>query len=176
MKTDKKRKKTRKRNNPHGANQHVPDPRQSKFLSLFMDPTSKTFSNALQSALSAGFSQEYAESITAQMPKWLSESLGENDMLSRAERNLSDILDLNPIVQAMGAFGPIFEKKTTGKGKKKRVTKKPVLVVNTKLLTIKTDTSKFIAERLGRKKYGQKGANVVVPIQVNINEDRQEYA
>jgi hypothetical protein len=61
--------------NPNKANQYRPDPRQSLFLSYYLDPKSKTFSNALQSALKAGYEQEYAESITAKMPTWLSNAL-----------------------------------------------------------------------------------------------------
>lgn len=83
------------RNNPNNANQYVPDPRQSLFLSYYLDPKSKTFSNALQSALKAGYEQEYAESITAQMPTWLSESIRDSEIIQRAEKNLSEFLNDN---------------------------------------------------------------------------------
>ena len=74
------------------ANQWVSDPRQEKFLSLYLDPKSPTWSNALQSALRAGYSQEYAESLTAQMPDWLSESLGDNILVQQALHNLKEFL------------------------------------------------------------------------------------
>lgn len=163
--------------NPNKVNQHTaPDPRSAAFLGLYLDPKSETFSNATQSALKAGYSEEYAKNITALMPAWLSESIGELQMLSKAERNLDAMLDLTTKVQAMGAFGPIFEKK----GKKKI----PIMVENPKLLNIKKDTSFFVAERIGRMRYkksdAQPGANTppgtTLAVQVNVNEDRERYA
>ena len=77
-----------------GANNGRPlDPRQVKMLTLYLDPKSDTFANALKSALGAGFSKEYAENITGQMPKWLSESLGDHYLIEKAEKNLKDLLD-----------------------------------------------------------------------------------
>lgn len=72
-------------------------PQQENFLAYYTDPRSETFSNALQSALRAGFAQEYAENITSLMPDWLSESLGDLSRLRRAEKRLDQILDLDPI-------------------------------------------------------------------------------
>ncbi len=69
-------------------------PQQSLFAAYYLDPTSSTFSNALQSALKAGFSEEYANNITGQMPKWLSELLGKKKrLLMKAEKVLEDTLD-----------------------------------------------------------------------------------
>ncbi len=45
---------------------------QESFLSYYCDPKSETFSNAYQSAIKAKYSKEYAESITSQLPDWLS--------------------------------------------------------------------------------------------------------
>jgi len=83
------------RNNPNGANQYKADPRQSLFLANYLDPKSETFSNALRSALKAGYEQEYAEVITAQMPTWLSDALGERKLVEKAEINLGKYLDSN---------------------------------------------------------------------------------
>ena len=82
-----------RRNNPHGANQWVIDPRQELFLSSYLNPQSETWGNALQSGLKAGYTQEYSESLTAQMPKWLSEGLGDNILLQKASANLKIALD-----------------------------------------------------------------------------------
>ena len=76
------------------ANQYEVDPRQAEFLKNYLDPKSDTFSNALQSALLAGYSQEYSESITSQMPDWLSEGLGDIKMLDKVEKNLNEFLDI----------------------------------------------------------------------------------
>lgn len=123
------------------------DPRQTDFLIFYMDPKSETRGNALQSALKAGYKQEYAESITALMPDWLSENIGKREaMLLKAERNLNEVLDIEHIVPAMGPFGPIIDKKT----------KKPYMKVSTSILKLKQDTSHFIAETVGKKYYSKR--------------------
>jgi len=70
------------------ANQHTPDPRQALFLSHYLDPSSDTFSNAMQSALLAGYSQEYAENIKSLMPQWLSDSIEDLYIASEAQSNI----------------------------------------------------------------------------------------
>lgn len=75
------------------ANQWYSDPRQELFLKSFLDPKSPTWGNFLQSGLKAGYSQEYSETITAQMPDWLSESLGKSKLVQKAEKNLELALD-----------------------------------------------------------------------------------
>lgn len=78
--------------NPNRVNQYTePDPRQSLFLSYYLDPKSDTFSNALQSGLKAGFTEEYSTNLLSLMPKWLSETLDESKylrMLKKAEARL----------------------------------------------------------------------------------------
>lgn len=68
------------------------NPQQQEFLKNFLDPKSETFSNYLQSGLKAGYSQEYSESISAQMPKWLDEALEDNQLVLKALNNLSEFL------------------------------------------------------------------------------------
>lgn len=68
-------------------------PQQIKFLEHYLDVKSDTFGNALQSALLAGYSREYAESITTKDLKWLSEYGGDAKRLLKAERNLEQLLD-----------------------------------------------------------------------------------
>ena len=75
------------------ANQWFSDPRQELFLKAYLDPKSKTWGNALQSGLSAGYSQEYTESITSLMPDWLSERLGKSKLVQKAEKNMELALD-----------------------------------------------------------------------------------
>lgn len=175
----------KKKRNKHGVNQYTgPDPRQALFLTKFLDPQSPTFSNALQSALDAGYEPNYAKNITSTLPAWLVENIGESSMLHKAERNLNELLDLEALVPAMGAFGPILTKEVRYEeinGKRKKVVeKKPVLVINPKLLNIKKDASFFVAERIGKIKYakqvGHLAPNVIVPVQVNVNDDREKYA
>lgn len=152
---------------PKGGNQWVTDPRQALFLAYYKDPKSTTFANATQSALRAGYKSEYAEAIINQMPQWLSGYLGNtSSLLSKAERNLEEFIDLPNETQAVGMYGPIFEKIKekvpngtfkNGKPKFKTVTKKvPVMALNPKVMKIKQDSSHFIAETVGKSKYNKR--------------------
>jgi len=112
------------------GNQYKVDPRQAEFLKNYLDPKSATYSNALQSALKAGYEQEYAENITHLEPNWLSEAIGTEQMVKKAERNLNKILDMNVVSE---------------EGK-----------VDTGVLKVVADTSKFVTERLAKDKYSSK--------------------
>jgi len=69
-------------------------PKQIEFLRNYNDPKSETFSNALQSALKAGYSQEYSENIMSLFPNWLSENIGRRKrMLLKAEKRLETLID-----------------------------------------------------------------------------------
>lgn len=74
--------------NPNGANQYQTDPRQTLFLTHYLDPKSDTFSNALQSGIKAGYTEEYSKSLTSQLPDWLSESINDTELLKKAEKRL----------------------------------------------------------------------------------------
>lgn len=148
--------------NKYGVNQYTPpDPRQALCLTHYLDPKSPTFSNMLQSALKAGYAQEYAENLMSLLPDWLSDRIGESAMLLKAERNLDEVLDLETNLPVIGMFGPIYERIPNGrdkKGKEKFKRGKLVMAENHKLLSIKADVTKFVAERIGRKKYGPKAS------------------
>lgn len=68
-------------------------PKQALFFSLWTDPSSETFGNAYQSGVKAGFKEEYAKTITSQMPDWLSENIKRLNMLDKAEKNLNRAMD-----------------------------------------------------------------------------------
>jgi hypothetical protein len=92
--------KVKAKTNPNKVNQYTqPDPRQSLFLSYYIDPKSETFSNAYQSALKAGYEEEYASTILNQDLAWLSESLSDSHLLQKAEKRLNQILDFEPVDQ-----------------------------------------------------------------------------
>lgn len=124
------------RNNPNGANQYQPDPRQSLFLSYYLNPDSKTFSNAYQSALKAGYEEEYAKVITTDSKglEWLSESVKDNYLIAKAEQNLKEFLEMD-------------EHNLVKVGEEWREQ------VDVQLLKIKQDTTKFVSERLNKAKY-----------------------
>lgn len=56
-----------------------PDPRQMRFLELYLDPDSLSYSNALQAALRAGYSEGYAKQIMNRSRQWLGLELVRND-------------------------------------------------------------------------------------------------
>lgn len=90
------------RNNPNGANQYQVDPRQALFLANYLNPKSKTFSNAYQSALEAGYTEEYAANILNQDTDWLSESLESNKMVQKAEKVLEKALEIDVTDEKIG--------------------------------------------------------------------------
>lgn len=115
--------------------QRMFDPRQALFLQYYFDPKSETFANALQSGLRAGFSQEYAESITSLMPSWLSEAIEDRSMISQAEKNLMEFLMMGTVNEGRTMKGEIFE------------------FDDPRLKKIKADVSQFVLERLNKAKY-----------------------
>lgn len=70
----------------------VLNPQQEEFLQNFLDPKSDTFGRYLPSALKAGYSQEYSETISSQMPKWLDNALEDSTLVRKALDNLSEFL------------------------------------------------------------------------------------
>ena len=99
------------------------NPQQIKFLQTYLNPKSKTFGNAYQSAIDSGFSVTYSKHITQVNPNWIYENVRRLNMLAKAEKNLDEFLD--------------FDNENSNK------------------LRVKFDTSKFIAERIGKVIYGQ---------------------
>ena len=113
------------------------DPRQQLLLKYYLDPESETFSNLLQSALRAGYSREYAENLSGLMPEWFAEALSQVQMLVKAEKNLGEFLDLNTKSSKM-LGSVVIEEDDSGK------------------LKVKADVTKFVLERLNKKKYSQR--------------------
>lgn len=76
-------------------------PKQIDFAMRYYLPASPTYGNALQSALKAGYSQEYAENITTFNLEWMekiiSEIIGKSDdkqsLVIKAKKVLSKSLD-----------------------------------------------------------------------------------
>lgn len=55
-------------------------PQQVAFLENFSNPESDTYSSYRGSALKAGYSETYANNIGGQLPQWLSDFMGINDV------------------------------------------------------------------------------------------------
>jgi len=76
--------------NPNGANQYQLDPRQKLCWDFYINPTSETFSNATQSAIKAGYTQEYADQITA--TDWFIGRLWILNSVNESEKVFKDII------------------------------------------------------------------------------------
>lgn len=110
--------------NPYGANQYQLDPRQKLCWDLYVDPKSDTFGNAYKSASKAGYAEDSALQIT--VAPWFLEKTRTLNMLDKAERNLSEMLDLTTVDE---------------EGK-----------VDVGVLRVKADMTKFVAETQGKDK------------------------
>lgn len=130
------------------ANQYEVDPRQALFLKYYLDPKSETFSNALQSGIKAGYSEEYSSAILSKDLDWLAESVRSEHLLKKAEKRLEEFVSL-----------PALD----GEGKTDRVV---------------ADVSKFVAGRLGKGKWserqeltGKDGKDLPTPILNYVRSD-----
>lgn len=112
------------------GNQYQPDPRQSLFLAAYLDPKSETFSNAYQSAIKAGYEDEYARVILSKDLDWLSESVRDEDLVRKAEEALSEALGYST-------------KSAEGK-------------VDAGVARVKLDASKLVLKGLKKDKYSER--------------------
>lgn len=134
---------------PNPSNQYLLDPRQDLCWDNYINPKSETFSNAYQSAVKAGYSLNHAKQITTEI--WWSEKVRRINLLSKAEKVLEETIEMTTVLPVIGQFGPIMI--PTGKfNKKGKEVKELLMGENDKLLKIKQDSAKFVAERLGKKK------------------------
>ena len=127
-------------------------PQQELFLSYYTNPKSETFSNAVQSALKAGYEETYANNITGLMPDWLFESIGDMKRLRKAEKNLDEVQNLS-IVDDNGKVDPNMVDK-------------------------RTKVDMFMAKALNKQKYsdrvevtGKNGADLVINVVKYGNND-----
>lgn len=109
--------------NPNGANQFLLDPRQKLCWEYYVNPKSETFGNALQSAIKAGYEEDYAAQIT--VTEWFKEKVRRLNLLGKAEKVLDETLDL--------------PKQIDEKGK-----------IDSSLQKVKLDAAKFVASTQGK--------------------------
>jgi hypothetical protein len=107
---------------------------QIDFLANYCNPNNGTFGNAYQSAVKAGYSTNYAESITSFMPDWLLENMGDMRRLHKAEKVLDEMLEMDTVNTVETEDGEYTK-------------------VDTGLVKIKQDTAKFVASTIGKAKY-----------------------
>jgi phage terminase small subunit len=116
--------------NPNGANQYLLDPRQKACWDFYINPKSATFGNAKQSAIKAGYSEEYSGQIT--VSEWFLVKIRRLNLLNKAERVLEEMVDMDDYDEVTTQSGDVIRK------------------TNPALTKIKQDTAKFIAERVGK--------------------------
>lgn len=164
------------------------DPRKAKFMQFYYDRESPTWGNAKQSAIAAGFGENYACQITYRKPQWWLDFVRQQNMADLIEQHFTEVMQLPSVVQAMGAFGPLFAKETikeevgvfkTGKrkGQKKfvkREIKVPIMVPATSIIKEKTAVAKIAAPAHNPEKYRQKATGKVSYI-FNIRAAREEF-
>lgn len=119
------------------------NPQQELFLSYYTNPKSKTFGNALQSALKAGYSESYANNIMDFLPDWLCENMGSMNRLRKAESNLDEVQSLEI---------------TTEEGK-----------IIPEVLRERTKVDIFMAERIGKNIYSSKNDDAMEKIADKIS-------
>ena len=71
------------------------DPRQKDCWAKFIDPTSKTYSNAYASAMAAGYAHNYARVIRGR--DWFRDKMRRAGFVSKAEKVMDKILDKDAI-------------------------------------------------------------------------------
>jgi phage terminase small subunit len=144
--------------NPNGANQFQLDPRQKKCWESYINPNSKTFGNAYQSALSAGYSDASANQITT--TEWFIGKCSRLNLLNKAEKVLEEMLDLP--VNVVDRYNR--DKDDEDFNSDEDEPQELVLRTEPALVKIKQDTAKFVSERLGKEigystRVEQTGAN-----------------
>lgn len=125
--------------NKNGANQYQLDPRQKVCWGYYIDPKSETFSNALQSALRAGYEENYAKTIT--VTEWFVEKVRRMNLLGKAEKVLEECLDMKPVIRKS-----IITKGEDGEEQSEMVAE----VTDPQMVKIRQDTAKFIASTQGK--------------------------
>lgn len=77
--------------NPYGANQWTFDPRQKLCWESYTNPKSETFGNATQSAIKAGYTDEYANDITS--TEWFRVSLWRLNATFAGEKKMQELIE-----------------------------------------------------------------------------------
>lgn len=169
VKTTKKEKKLteykkERKSNGYGVNQFtIEDPRQRLFFKLYYDINSDSFSNCYKTALKCGYSENYAKELLSIKPKWLLDyqrKLGNSseEIVKQAENNIKEVLTLDTTNSFTSKDGTVYTK------------------LDTDLLRIKDNTSKWALERLNKDKYSSrtehisKNLTIIQNIEQNIKD------
>lgn len=134
--------------NPNGANQYNLDPRQKMCWDAYVNPKSETFGNAKQSAIKAGYTEEYANQIT--VSEWFIGKLRRLNLLGKAEKVLDDTLEMPiEVIEYDWARDRNAEDEESDDDSNSHETK-TYLVTDPALIRIKLDAAKFVASTQGK--------------------------
>ena len=97
-------------------------PRQADFMRLYTSPDSPSFSNCYQSAIAAGYSDQFARNLIHLNPSWLSTSIGQiaaiqpDELMTELARIIKDaseptIIRLKAIQLNMQAYSMLSQRK-----------------------------------------------------------------
>ena len=149
-------------------------PQQALFLQLYYDRESSTWGNAKQSAITAGFSEEYSNQITYRKPEWWLGMVRKQDISGLIEQHILEVLSLPNVGVLMGPFGPVEKTEQitvetgevykTGKriGQPKTKQKKikvPIMVPRVSIIKAKNEVIKLAAPAHDPDRYGKKAGN-----------------
>lgn len=126
------------------ANQYVVDPRAALAWKYYVSRTSPTWSNALRSALKAGYSKTHAVQITSE--GWWRERARRMNLLDKSEKVLEEMLDLPVKVIKLNKRSLNIGDEDDEEGERTDM----VVQTDPALVKIKQDTAKFVSERLGK--------------------------
>lgn len=120
---------------------------QMMALEYYFDPTSPTFGKPSECGVRAGYTPKTARIISTF--QWWKDALAAANrvLLQKAERNLDEMLDLECNVSLIDNKSGLEIKK-----------------INSNLMRIKADITKFVAERMGKEKYAEKHVLIKVDI------------
>lgn len=127
-----------RKTNPFGANQYLLDPRQKKCWDAYVNPKSPTFGNATQSAISAGYDEDYAEQITT--AEWFLVKLRRLNLLGKSEKVLEETIDMPVQTLKIPRYSD----------EEDEIDEVEYVVTDPALVRVRLDAAKFVAERLGK--------------------------
>jgi hypothetical protein len=122
--------------------QELTDPRQLKCLALYRNPNSDTFSNLKASALKAGYSVDYADTLSVVNPLWLSASVKSDvDRVVKAEQYIDEVMNIQINVKSK---------------------------IGVDVARLKLDVTRLILKTLARQKYSEEKEQFEPNVQINV--------
>lgn len=153
------------------------NPQRLAFKENYCNPSSETFGNIRQSALKAGFSESYSETLMSNSVDndWVKEIIKDYQMLSKAENRLNEAMDIPVNDEKLGERSlkaSMFVAETLGKqkySKRNEHTGPDGKELPKPLLAYVISSNNSNQENNGTNKENQSGAGGNISEQDNIN-------